>query len=410
MSVNTSAPRGRSFFLSPVFILFVAALIVFMSLGIRQSFGLFMRPITMDLGWGREVLSVALATQNLMIGIAAPIAGILADRWGAPRTIALGGLIFSLGMVIMSQSTAPTAMFASAGLMAGIGLSACGLPLVLSVVGKIAPAEKRSLWLGIVTACATGGQLLIVPLSQTLLSTMDWVVALVALALIAGLIIPMAYSMSAAVTLDTGRDTEIDPKEAIGEAVGHRGYILLTAGFFVCGFQVAFIAIHLPAYLADEGISPALGATALMLIALFNMGGSWTSGWLAGRIPNKYLLASIYILRSMVIAAFITLPISPLTVVFFACAVGFLWLSTVPATSGLVAQIFGTRYMAMLYGVVYMSHQFGSFTGVWLGGSIFDATGSYDPIWWGAVALGVVSAILHLPINDQPVARLSRQN
>ena len=410
MSVNTSAPRGRSLFLSPVFILFVAALIVFMSMGIRQSFGLFMRPITMDLGWGREVLSVALATQNLMIGISAPIAGILADRWGAPRTIALGGLIFSLGMVIMSQSTSPTAMFASAGLMAGIGLGGCGLPLILSVVSKIAPEKKRSLWLGIVTACATGGQLLIVPISQTLLSTMDWVVALVALALIAGLIIPMAYSMSAAVTLDTGRDTEIDSKEAIGEAVGHRGYLLLTAGFFVCGFQVAFIAIHLPAYLADEGISPALGATALMLIALFNMGGSWTSGWLAGRIPKKYLLASIYILRSVVIAVFITLPISPLTVVFFACAVGFLWLSTVPATSGLVAQIFGTRYMAMLYGVVYMGHQFGSFTGVWLGGSIFDATGSYDPIWWGAVALGVVSAILHLPINDQPVARLSRQS
>ena len=408
MSVDTPTPHDRSLLLSPVFILFVAAFIVFMSLGIRQSFGLFMRPITMDLGWGREVLSLALATQNLMIGIAAPFAGILADRWGAPRTIALGGLIFSLGMVIMSQSTAPTAMFASAGLMAGIGLGACGLPLVLSVVGKIAPAEKRSLWLGIVTACATGGQLLIVPLSQTLLSTMDWVLALAALATMAGLIIPMAYSMSAAVTRDTGRDTEIDPKEAMREAAGHRGYILLTAGFFVCGFQVAFIAIHLPAYLADEGISPALGATALMLIALFNMGGSWTSGWLAGRIPKKYLLTSIYILRSLVIAAFITFPISPLTVVLFACAVGFLWLSTVPATLGLVAQIFGTRYMAMLYGVVYMSHQFGSFTGVWLGGSIFDATGNYDPIWWGAVALGVVSALLHLPINDQPVARLSR--
>jgi MFS family permease len=408
MSVDAPTPHDRSLLLSPVFILFLAAFIVFMSLGIRQSFGLFMRPITMDLGWGREVLSLALATQNLMIGIAAPFAGILADRWGAPRTIALGGLIFSLGMVIMSQSTAPTAMFASAGLMAGIGLGACGLPLVLSVVGKIAPAEKRSLWLGIVTACATGGQLLIVPLSQTLLSTMDWVLALAALATMAGLIIPMAYSMSAAVTRDTGRDTEIDPKEAMREAADHRGYILLTAGFFVCGFQVAFIAIHLPAYLADEGISPALGATALMLIALFNMGGSWTSGWLAGRIPKKYLLTSIYILRSLVIAAFITFPISPLTVVLFACAVGFLWLSTVPATLGLVAQIFGTRYMAMLYGVVYMSHQFGSFTGVWLGGSIFDATGNYDPIWWGAVALGVVSALLHLPINDQPVARLSR--
>ena len=409
MSKNTSPPIGRNLSLSPIFVLLVAALIVFISLGIRQSFGLFMRPITMDLGWGREVLSVALATQNLIIGIAAPFAGLIADRWGAPKTIALGGLIFSLGMVMMSQSVTPTAMFASAGLLTGIGLGACGLPLILSVVGKIAPVKKRSLWLGIVTACATGGQLLIVPFSQNLLSTIDWAIALIALAVMAGLIIPMAYSMSDAVTLDTGRDTEIDTKEAIGEAAGHRGYILLTTGFFVCGFQVAFIAIHLPAYLVDEGISPALGATALMLIALFNMGGSWTSGWLAGRIPKKYLLASIYILRSMVIAAFITSPTSPLTVVLFACAVGFLWLSTVPATSGLVAQIFGTRYLAMLYGAVYMSHQFGSFAGVWLGGRIFDATGSYDPIWWGAVTLGVVSALLHLPIDDRPVARLSSQ-
>ena len=393
---------------SPLFVLIAAALIVFTSFGIRQSFGLFMRPITMDLGWGRETLSLALATQNLMIGVAAPFAGALAVRWGAPKTVALGGAIFALGIFAMSQSTAPEWMFASAGLMGGIGLSACGLPLVLAVVGQAAPEAKRSLWLGIATSCATGGQLLIVPMSQTLLSGYDWVVALLALSMMAGLIVPLAFSMSGAIKADTGHDTHITLGQALREAIGHRGFVLLTTGFFVCGFQVAFIAIHLPAYLADRGASTALGATALMLIALFNMIGSSVSGWLAGRVPKKYLLSVIYVARSLVIAAFISLPTSPVTVVAFAVVIGLLWLSTVPPTSGLVAQIFGTRYMGMLYGIVYLSHQLGSFSGVWLAGRFFDTTGSYDVIWWGGIALGFVSALLHLPINERPVERLAK--
>jgi len=404
---DRSAPNA--FWRSPVFVLIAAAMIVFMSFGIRQSFGLFMRPVSVDMGWGREVLSLALATQNLMIGLSAPFAGALAIRWGAPRTVALGGVIFGLGIFLMSQATSPEWMFGSAGLMAGAGLGACGLPLILAIVGQVAPEAKRSLWLGMATACATGGQLLIVPISQSLLSGYDWVLALIVLSLFAGLIVPMAFSMSGAVTKDTGQDTEISLGEALKEAGGHRGFIFLTAGFYVCGFQVAFIAVHLPAYLADQGASATLGATALMLIAFFNMIGSWASGWMGGRLSKKYLLSGIYVLRAMIIAVFIMLPVGPISVSIFAAAIGLLWLSTVPLTSGLVAQIFGTRYMGMLYGIVYLSHQMGSFSGVWLGGRLYDDTGSYDVVWWGAIALGLMSALLHLPINEKPLDRLSQK-
>ena len=404
---DRSAPNA--FWRSPVFVLIAAAMIVFMSFGIRQSFGLFMRPVSVDMGWGREVLSLALATQNLMIGLSAPFAGALAIRWGAPRTVALGGVIFGLGIFLMSQATSPAWMFGSAGLMAGAGLGACGLPLILAIVGQVAPEAKRSLWLGMATACATGGQLLIVPISQSLLSGYDWVLALIVLSLFAGLIVPMAFSMSGAVTKDTGQDTEISLGEALKEAGGHRGFIFLTAGFYVCGFQVAFIAVHLPAYLADQGASATLGATALMLIAFFNMIGSWASGWMGGRLSKKYLLSGIYVLRAMIIAVFIMLPVGPISVSIFAATIGLLWLSTVPLTSGLVAQIFGTRYMGMLYGIVYLSHQMGSFSGVWLGGRLYDDTGSYDVVWWGAIALGLMSALLHLPINEKPLDRLSQK-
>ncbi|MDH5748535.1 MAG: MFS transporter [Rhodospirillales bacterium] len=383
-------------------------MIVYISFGIRQSFGLFMRPVTLDLDWGREPLSMAFAVQNIIIGLSAPLAGALADKWGAPRTVALGGALFSAGVFFMSQSTTPAMMISSGGILAGIGLGACGLPLVLAVVSRVAPPARRSLWLGVVTSAATGGQLLIVPFNQAMISGYGWVPALIMVAVLAGLIVPLAFSMSGGVTAETGRDTEINMGEALSEAFRHRSLRLLTLGYFVCGFQILFIAAHLPAYLGDKGASPEMGAMALMLIALFNMLGSWLSGWLGGKYPKKYLLSSIYLLRSISIAAFFLLPLSPVTLTLFASVIGLLWLSTVPLTTGLVAQFFGVRYMGVLYGFVYLSHQLGSFTGVWLGGLLFDLTGSYDAIWWMAIALGVVSALLHLPINDRPVERLSR--
>ena len=396
------------FWCNPLFVLFACSLIVLVSHGIRHSFGLFMLPITSDLSWGRSELSVALATQNLMIGLVAPFAGALAAHWGAARTIALGGAVFALGILIMSQATGPAAMFASAGLMVGLGLGACGLPLILACVSQVAPTKKRSVWVGITTASATGGQLTMLPLSQALITSYDWVSALLGLSILSGIIVPLALSMSSAEKFGAGKDTSISIMEAIREAAVHRGFRLLTLGFFVCGFHVAFIAVHLPAYLVDNGASVSLGAKALMLIALFNMAGAWGSGWLAGRISKKYLLSTIYLLRSLIILAFVVLPMSELTVILFASLLGLLWLSTIPPTSGLVSQIFGTRYMGILYGFVYLGHQVGGFTGVWLGGLIFDTSGDYVIIWVMAIALGLVSAGLHLPINDRPVERLSK--
>lgn len=396
------------FLRSPVFVLVAAALIIFAAFGIRQSMGLYMRPISEGLGWGREVLSIALATQNLLIGVAAPFFGALADKWGPPKTMALGGFIFALGILTMSQATTPYAMFAGAGVVAGIGLGACGMPLVLATVSQVAPEAKRSLWIGIITTFGTGGQLLVVPTSQSMIAQVDWVSGLLLLAVMAALIVPMALAMSPAITPDTGKDTDLNIREALSEAFGHRGYRLLTAGFFVCGFHVAFMAIHLPAYVQDQHSVPGLGATALMLIAFFNMIGAWCSGWLGGRYSKKYLLTGIYSARALVMTGFLLLPTTPTTVVIFSVLIGLLWLSTVPVTSGLVSQIFGLRYMGMLFGIVFLSHQIGAFLGVWLGGRVFDTTGSYDAVWWTAIALAVASALIHLPINEKPVARLAK--
>jgi MFS family permease len=399
---------SRAFWTRPGFVLCLCALIIFAAFGIRQSMGLFMRPISEGMGWGREILSLTLATQNLLIGLAAPFFGALADRWGPPKTIALGGFVFGGGLLSMSIATSPFSMFAGGGLMAGIGLGACGMPLILATVSQIAPEHKRGVWIGFTTAFATGGQLLVVPASQAAVSFMDWSLALLMLASMAALIVPAALSMSAAFTPDTGKDTKIGIGEALAEACRHRGYRLLTAGFFVCGFHVGFMAIHLPAFIHDRCADANLGATALMLIALFNMIGAWSSGFLSGKISKKYLLSTIYGTRVLIMSGFIFLPITPLTVVLFSCLIGLLWLSTVPPTSGLVSQIFGIRYMGLLYGIVFLSHQLGSFFGVWLGGRLFDATGSYDVVWYVSILLGVASAVIHLPINDQPMPRLKQ--
>lgn len=398
---------ATSFWRQPAFVLAAAALIIFAAFGIRQSMGLFMRPISEGLGWGREVLSIALATQNLLLGISAPFFGALADKWGPPKTLALGGTIFAVGLLVMSQASEPLTMFAGAGVITGIGLGACGMPLVLATISQVAPPEKRSLWVGIITTFGTGGQLLVVPVSQSMIAEVDWVSGLILLTVMAAMIAPIALSTSAAITPEIGKDTTLNIREALSEAFQDRGYRLLTAGFFVCGFHVAFMAIHLPAYVHDRSAVPGLGATALMLIAFFNMIGAWASGWLGGRYSKKYLLTSIYSARALVMAGFLIVPITPTTVVIFSCMIGLLWLSTVPATSGLVSQIFGLRYMGMLFGIVFLSHQLGAFMGVWLGGRVFDATGSYDVVWWIAVALAVASAIVHLPIDERPVARLA---
>jgi predicted MFS family arabinose efflux permease len=407
MKQSTVKPQATRHDRRQTYVIIGCALaIIAIGAGIQQTFGLFMLPISEELGWGREVLSLALATQALMIGVATPFVAAVADKWGAPRVMAAGGLVYGIGVVLMSQSSTPTTMFLNAGFLVGIAASTCGLPLVLSVVGRNVSAEKRSMWLGTVTACGTLGQFLIVPFTQQMIAAFGWGAALIALAFIIGMIIPLALIIGRASDGRPEAPSSQKLGEALIEARSHSGYVMLVIGFFVCGFHVRFIAAHLPAYLGDLELTAELAATALVVIAVFNGIGSWGFGYLGGRYRKKYLLSWLYSLRSVAIFLFITIPASPTTVMIFAGVIGLLWLGTVPLTSGIVAQIFGTRYMATLYGIVFLSHQVGAFLGVWLGGRVFDATGSYQSIWWVAIGLGLAAAGLHVAINDRPTARL----
>lgn len=407
--IMDTAGMPERFYKSPFFIFVCAMMIIVLSFGIRQTFGLFLRPISLDFGWGRADLSLAIATQTLIIGLAAPFAAMIADKWGPVRVIALGGGLYASGVFLMSQSTTPNEMLLSAGFLAGLGLSACALPMTLSIIGRVAPESKRSLWLGLGTGAGTAGQLVMVPLAQAMISTWDWVVSLIIISALAAMIVPLAASMTAAAARHLSRKGTQSLGQALKEARGHVGYWMLVSSYFVCGFQVQFINTHFPAYLGDHGISAAIAATTLSAIGLFNLFGTWGWGWLGGKHRKKYLLGGLYLLRSLVIFVFISVPVTETSALVFSCAVGLLWLGTVPLTSGLVAQVFGTRYMATLYAIVYLSHQIGSFSGVWLGGWLYDTSGSYDVVWWMAIALGFVAAALNWPMNDKPVARLAAE-
>ncbi len=388
-------------------VLVCATLSIALSFGSRQSFGLFVVPVSLDMQWGRETFSLVIAVQALLNGLAAPFAGAVADRWGAWRTVMAGGALYSGGLLILSQSVTPAGMMLGGGVLAGMGLSACGLPVLLSVVGRSAPPDRRSLWLGTVTAGATAGQLVIIPLAQYAVTAHGWVAALFALGLAVSLIVPLAACLGLAARR-RGEERETQSlREALAEARTHSGYLLLTVGFFVCGFQVQFVASHLPAFVEDAGLGKELAATSLVVIAAFNMAGAWLAGLLGGRHRKKYLLTGIYLARTALIVVFVSLPVSELSVLAFSAIMGFIWLGTVPLTSGLIAQVFGARYMATLYAIVYLSHQLGNFAGAWVGGRVFDATGSYVGVWWMAAALGIVAAVLHAPIDDRPVARLT---
>jgi predicted MFS family arabinose efflux permease len=314
-------------------------------------------------------------------------------------------LLFASGLALMPFSTTPLMLDVSAGLMVGLGLSGVSFGVILGVVGRAFPPERRSLALGIASSGGSFGQFLMLPFGQLLISTLGWQTALLVLAGIIMATVPLAVAMmEGRRPVATGVQQSLN--QALREAGAHSGFWYLTAGFFVCGFQVAFISVHLPAYLLDVKMTPAVGATALALIGLFNIAGSFFAGYLGGRFSKKHLLSGIYILRAVIIALFLVLPVSPMTVYLFAAGIGFLWLGTVPLTNGLVAQIFGVRFVSMLFGIVFLSHQIGSFIGVWLGGYLFDATGSYHLVWIGSIALGVIAAILNLPIDERPVERM----
>ena len=396
---------------TPAVVLTCGTFILFISFGSRNIFGILLDPMTTSLGWSVADYSFAIALQAFLWGITTPITASLADRFGTAKMVAIGGTLYAAGLALMSQVTVPMEMNLTSGLMLGLGLSATGFPIILAAVTKRVDAKRRSLFLGIGSAAGSSGQLALVPLGQYTISGYGWAAAVLVFACLVAVIVPLSTALA-----DPKREA-VDPNaapqqklgEALGEAMRHRGFLLLTAGYFVCGFQVLFLGTHLPKYLTEAGLSPWVGATALSLIGLFNIIGTMVWAALGGRQRMKHLLSSIYLLRSAVLIVFVLVPITPLSTYIFSGAIGLLWLATVPLTSGLVAQIFGLRYMATLTGIVFFSHQLGSFFGVWLGGKLFVDTGSYDSVWWLAVALGLVAALLHYPIDGYPVVRVQAE-
>lgn len=393
---------------TPAVILLAGTVVLILAFGIRTSFGIFMVPISENMGWGREVFGFSMAMQNLLWGAAQPFAGAIADRWGPGRVIAGCGAMYVLGLLVMAGAATPLGMTTGVGIVIGIALSGTGFPVVLAVIARSVPEEKRSLYLGLGSAGGSSGQVLMVPIAHGLLGAMDWTVAVLVLAAMAAVMVPLAAALAG------NPNAGVNPaakKQSIGEAIreagGHRGYWLLNAGFFVCGFHVAFVATHLPAFIIDRGLAAGYGTAALTLVGFGNIIGSWLSGVLGGRYSKRYLLSALYFARAAVFFIFIMLPVTPASVIAFSFSLGLLWLSTVPLTSGLVAQIFGPRYMATLFGIVFFSHQIGSFLGAWLGGYFYDLTGTYEVVWWLSVALGIFSGLVHWPIDERPVARLA---
>jgi MFS family permease len=398
----STAPRAT---LSMTQVLLCGAAIVTLSMGIRHGFGLWMQPITMEREWSRETFAFAIAVQNLAWGLAGPFAGAWADRYGAFRVIVVGAILYALGLVGMALATSGLMFNASTGLLIGMAQAGTTYAVIYGVIGRNVDPSRRSWAMGVTAAAGSFGQFLMVPVENGLIGAFGWQTALFILACMALAMVPLALGLKepAAAMASSG------PKQSIGEALReafqYRSFQLLMAGYFVCGFQVVFIGVHLPSYLKDQGLEPGVATAALALIGLFNVIGTYAAGSLGQRLPKRYILSSIYLLRSVAIVAFLLLPLTPWSVYVFASVMGLLWLSTVPPTNAVIAQIFGVRYLGMLGGFVFLSHQVGSFMGAWLGGRLFDATGSYDVVWWIAVALGVFAALVNLPVRETPIAR-----
>ncbi|MBD9655976.1 MFS transporter [Pseudomonas sp. PDM12] len=381
-----------------------ASLILALSLGTRHGFGLFLTPMSADFGWGRGVFAFAIALQNLIWGIAQPFTGALADRFGAQRAIIVGGVLYAAGLVLMGLADSPLSLSLSAGLLIGIGLSGTSFSVILGVVGRAVPVEKRSMAMGIAAAAGSFGQFAMLPGTLGLIGWLGWSAALITLGIMVALIVPLAAMVKDRPPVSQGPQQTLG--EALREACSHSGFWLLALGFFVCGFQVVFIGVHLPAYLVDQHLPAIVGTTVLALVGLFNVFGTYIAGWLGGRRSKPRLLSALYLARGVVIALFISVPLTIWTAYAFGIAMGLLWLSTVPLTNGTVATLFGVRNLSMLGGIVFLFHQLGSFMGGWLGGYLYDHTGSYDLVWQISILLSVVAAALNWPVREQPVARL----
>jgi MFS family permease len=403
---------------TPAIIVLCGCLISMIGFGPRSALGFFLTPMSAAHGWGREVFALSVALQTLLYGAAQPFSGAIADRFGTVRVIIAGTLLYAGGLFMMAHAATPGMLYLSSSVLIGFGLSGCSFNLVISSFGKLLPESWRSLAFGAGTAAGSFGQFLFSPLGVSLIDHFGWQSALEIFSGLLLLMVPLAFAIATprsdaparkldGATATSGFVHTQTYKQALAEALTHRSYILLVLGFFTCGFQLGFVTLHLPAYLMDRGLSAEVGGWTLGVIGLFNIVGAMLSGWLGGRMPKRYILAVIYFARALAVVFLITLPASPAVALMYGALTGLLWLSSVPPTSGLVAVMFGTRWMAMLFGIAFFSHQVGGFLGVYLGGAVFERTGSYDLVWWLGVLFGVLSAIINLPIVERPVRRLA---
>jgi len=394
---------------TPLLVLIAGCAIAMIGFGARSTLGLFLEPMTEARSWSRETFGFALALQNLFWGLGLPLAGALADKYGSTRVITFGAIVYAIGLYGMSLSHTPLMLNVFAGVLSGTGIAFSAFTLALAAMVRVVGANKRAMVLGLGTAAGSLGQVVFSPVTQGFIKAFEWSATLTGLALVVLFLIPLAFVLpfsnkaeSAAQVSEANQSL----KQAVSEALSHKGYVLLTTGFFVCGFHVAFITVHFPAYVKDIGLDSSIGAYSLALIGLFNIFGSFGAGYVGQRFSMKLSLSTIYFARACVILALIVLPKTPVVILLFAAIMGILWLSTVPLTTGIIAQVFGVQYMATLFGIVFLSHQIGSFIGVWLGGVLYDRTGSYDGMWWAGVVFGLLAALVHLPINEKPLARI----
>ena len=400
---SISKQSGFSWF-HPFIIVACGCVVIFFAFGTRATMGIFLVPITEQYDWGRSIFAFAAAIQNIVWGFSQPLFGAIADRYGSGRVLILGGICYVAGLALMVVATSPLGFYIANGALIGFGLSGTTFAIVLAVIARSVPEKHRSIALGIGSAAGSLGQFVLVPVTSSFLLKYGWTSTIILLACMMILVFPLAKMLSGKPQISGPEQTLTS---AMSEAARHSGYVYLTLGFFVCGFQVTFIGIHLPAYLTDIGLSSNVGAWALSLVGLFNLIGTLLAGYFGNKYLKKNILSIIYFGRAVAIAIFVLTPPSVASALIFACAMGILWLATIPLTSGIVGQVFGPRYLGTLFGFVFLSHQVGSFLGVWLGGLLFDYTQSYEVVWWICVALGVIAALLHWPIDERPIERVA---
>ena len=408
-ALENSPALSQTSWRTPLVVVICGCLIAVLTFGPRSTFGFFMQPMSKEFAWGRDVFAFAFALQNLLWGVGQPFAGAIADRFGTVRVIAIGGLLYAAGLALMQYSNTPLALNATVGVLIGFGLAGCSFNLVVSAFAKIVPPSWRAVALGAGTASGSFGQFLFAPFGVALLDNFGWQTTLTIFAVLMLLVVPLSVALATPKAGPAGAGAPAADqqsfKHALSEAFGHRSYVLLVLGFFTCGFQLAFVTAHLPAYLVDRGLDASVGGWVIAVIGLFNIAGSLGVGWVAKYVPMRFILSAIYFIRALSILAFISFPITPASAVVFGIVTGVTWLSTVPPTSALVALMFGTRWFATLYGFAFFSHQVGGFLGVYLGGIVFEATGSYSPVWYLSIFFGVASALINLPIVEKPVER-----